>query len=369
MNKNYLLAIFIILFIASCKKDNNPSNPNIPPPVSQTEFPDSVIEIQYLLNPPGVLFLKSIYSFPNGITDNKIEYYRLDSSFSAGNYTFSARNHTLYAFDPINKHIMQSSSRMVELFGKDSLSNNLGGNWDNSFDFSSGQQYPEHINITNYANYLQNGPTINNFSHNIFYPNIAFTPDNGNTMLLYQVILNDSGAIHLIDFGDGNNWYIFQNKLPGYHAGANDEYRYYIDSANYCNKFLYQNGYIKVALGEPDVFQPVAELRRIYRYDDNAADLSKLLGSIILTKDIFWNRIAANNSAITYRREPFYYFQKTCASYTDSLFTVDNNNIRNFYSSSTYHNEILRDQKGRIVSLKCKNGSGVLFDEFDFLYP
>jgi len=355
IKKSHLLiaVIFCLVIIISCKKVvNNTSNP---PPAAKIDRPIKVLQTQY--TPNQIISEKSIYTFPD-TTVNKIVYDRLDSFYSDIYFTFSAKSHTEYDFDPVTKHLLTSSSRTAELFGNNPLSTNINGNWDNIFDFSSHNDYPDTITTINYTNYLMTSQYPGfKFSPDRLYPGVILYDQNLNSTLSYQIILNDSGAVHLIDTGsstDPNNNII--------------SYKYYLDSADDCRRLLIQKGFI---LEDPSLntsyFQPTTEIRSTYTYDNNSDEIKQLLGTVMNATDLYWNRIAVRYSQTLDGKEPYYYFRRLCRSYSDSAFIVSGNSY-SFSSATTYQNEIVKDQKGRISSLIYKNGSGGLIEVFDFIY-
>ncbi len=363
MKKSHLLitVMFSSVIIISCKKGGN----TITPPDIKIDRPIRVLQTQY--TPAQQILKKSVYTFPDTLTNNKIEYNRLDSFYSDIYFTMSTTNHTEFDFDPVTKHLLKSSSRTAELFNNDPLSSDINGNWDNIFDYSSHKDYPDTITTINYKNYLMTSQWPGfKFSPDRLYPaGILLYDQNLNSTLSYQIILNDSGAVHLIDIGDFHS-YPFNNLIPGFQLSNINSYKYYLDSTNDCRRLLIQNGFMQQD-NTHAYFQPTAELRSTFTYDNNSDDLKQLLGTIMNAKDAYWNRIAVRYSENTSGKEPYYYFQRICRSYTDSLFTVSGN-ISYFYSATTYQNEIVKDQKGRIASLICKTGSGNLIEVFDFIY-
>lgn len=369
MKKSRLLltGIISLSIIISCKKGvNNPTEPTNPSD-PKIDMPIKVLQIQY--TPKQEIRQKSIYTFPTIISKSRIEYDRLDSLFSDVYFTMSTRNHTEYDFDPITKHLLKSSFRTAELFNNDPISSDNSENWDNAFNFSSHKDYPDTISTVNYTNYLMASQRAGfTFSLDRFAPDkIIYDQIAGLNRPTYQIILNDGGAVHLID-DDDNNAYPFSSLIPYYRSYTINQYWYFLDSANNCPQLVIKNGFIQQDPTLPQAyFQSTAELRSTFTYDNNTNEIKQLLGTIMLSKDLYWNRIAIHYTYFTKGKEPYYFFQRICKSYTDSLFTIDGT-TSNFSSAKTYQNEILKDQKGRISSLICKTGSGGLVEAFYFTY-
>lgn len=368
MKKSRLLitVIFCLVIIISCKKEV--TNSTEPPVAPKIDRPIRVLQTKY--SPDQTTMQKLIYTFPDTVPENKIEYDYLDSFFTTGINTFITRTHIEYDFDPVTKHLIKSSSRTAEMFNNDPRASNLTGNWDNTFDFHSHKDFPDTITTINYTDYLMTSqrPGFKFSLDWIFLDNgLILYDQNLNSTLSYQIILNDSGAVHLIDIGDLHR-YPFNIAIPGFQFSPINSYKYFFDSADDCQRLLIQNGFEQQDYTlDTAYFQPTAELRSTFTYDNNSDEIKQLLGTVINAKDPYWNRIAVRYSENTTGKEPYYYFQRICRSYTDSLFTVSGN-IYSLFSVTTYQNEIVRDQKGRIASLICKNGSDDLIEVFDFIY-
>ena len=360
MKKSRLLitVIFCLVIIISCKKEV--TNSTEPPVAPKIDRPIRVLQTKY--SPDQTTMQKLIYTFPDTVPENKIEYDYLDSFFTTGINTFITRTHIEYDFDPVTKHLIKSSSRTAEMFNNDPRASNLTGNWDNTFDFHSHKDYPDTITTINYTNYLMTSqwPGFKFSLDWIYLDNgLILYDQNLDETLTYQIILNDNGAVHLIDTHLGGS-----SDFPT----PITSYKYFLDSTGDCLRLLTQNGFEQQDYTlDTAYFQPTTELRSTYTYDNNSDEIKQLLGIIMNTKDLYWNRIAVRYSQNIDGKEPYYYFQRICRSYSDSAFTV-NGNIYSFSSATTYQNEIVRDQKGRIASLICKNGSGDLIEVFDFIY-
>lgn len=351
-----LMGIVCASITISCEKTDKDS------PGEQTEnkkeMPISMVYRYYNTSGQNVT-RQSIYTFPDMPSKNKIEYNRLDSSFINGGFTYTRLHHREYFFDPVSKHLVKSSG-----FTKDDSVDPLSYSWENTFDFSGNKAYPDTITIVNYINHILT-PGFK-FSLDRLYWHIILYDQNLDATLSYQLILNKKGEIRLIDMGDYKEA-VLRDAIPRFYPGDINHYTYLLDSAENCRQLILQHGLMQSNPDLSQYFQPAIELRSSFVYDRDSEEIKNLLGNFVNWKDAYWERIAVRYSQNNELKEPFYYFQKICRSYTDSIFTISGKTSY-FYSEERFQNEITRDQKGRISSLKCKNNLGLMYESFDFFY-
>lgn len=319
---------------------------------NQVQLPDTIVHFMLADNP---LATESYtYYFPDTVQKDRIEFYYIDSSHSAGFGYAIGKYHVIYDYDPVTGHLVHAASRAGEWNGNAVATSPSYENWDNSFVYSNGLPYPDSINIINYIDRLEDNPrTANIVRYNYSTPSDLYyaPPISSSSGRYYQIFPDDSGAFFMIAKYSLSNYPLLKYEIPGYNPGSDDHLWYFIDSANnYCQKRIYTNSFINV-FPPNEGFQATGEVRSHFQYDDNSKFDLQALSRIMEPNDVIWFDMGLEFSSTTFQGRALNLWKLSCSNYVDSDFVADGNGVLTFYSTNTYQNVLTKDDKGRITSI------------------
>ncbi|HEU5052665.1 MAG TPA: hypothetical protein VFT78_06110 [Hanamia sp.] len=361
---NFFLVAFFVYASVSCNKSATTNNTNR---ISTLQLPDTIRHIvSDNINPK---ILSSTYTFPNGFQKNRIEYDRYDTFFTNGNASIWYKTNVVHDFDPTTGHLIGVASRSGKLIGDSVSTGQFKENFDNSFLYSNGKQYPDAVSVIYYSdrvgdiyqNYLlSNEPpaSLPDFYYHLYQSQSASS---------YLIMPVDSGLVRLVQHDNSSNDYLFSGVRNGLVGGPDDQFWYYFDKNNYIRECIFQSGYTEA---EPSgvYFHPNVEMKTDFLYDINSDTAEQLLNNVIQSKDVFAYDMAIDYSNTDFKFHTLDLWKAVSSNYTDSFFLIDANNVKSFYSVQAYRNERARDAKGRISSINKLNRAGRVIEQYVFAY-
>lgn len=405
MKKFAIYLIVILTVFISCKKsikDSNTttSNDNSKPIKSITvTYPAIISDIDTSFN-----FYKVVYTFSKDSIYNAYHVNILDTFKSSpdANSFFIDKTVKTYFFSGTSKKQVSKITNRTESFKNIYPASDtwiVGGNFDILFEYdtitNSPLIFPNKVTVINYkdnsASTISNSVvfnSINDYNPNYGYVNFPdiinckllvgrFKPGptcvlyNGNDYLQYYQN-NDSSIIEINESFPNYYTDFFENITPSSPLWG----IYYFNKDNLCTTYALDitAGSTSIYKGQRkfdfdysntdnniiNLFSSKYNLDNLMLYFENYAEQSTTMRKLSTSPYDYWSD-AYVNSMFSYHRD-------ICSSYTDSLFSIDNNGNKNLESADKFVNTITKDSHGNIINIKCIDKSNLVFRNIDIDY-